>query len=189
MIDGPWNSLEIVKLLVGVLTPVSVVIFGWLINRRLKKLDHIQWSNQKLIEKRLALYDEVSPLLNKLFCFYTWVGDWKDVSPDDVIDIKRQLDKKINIYRHIFDEVFYVQYQDFIRILFEIYVGPGCDAKIKSYVSGSDGDRVNDSNYDWNDSWKDKFVSSSEVTSKDDIKYQYQRLMNAFRDSIGMEQH
>ena len=61
---NPWNSLEITKIFVNVITPVSVVVVGWLINSRLKRLDHIQWSNQKLIEKRLALYDEVSPLLN-----------------------------------------------------------------------------------------------------------------------------
>ncbi len=36
------------KLVVAILTPLSVVAFGWFINNRLKKLDLIQWSNQKL---------------------------------------------------------------------------------------------------------------------------------------------
>lgn len=91
--DHPWNSLEIVKLAAEVLTPVSVAAFGWLVSHRLKQLELVQWTNQKLIEKRLALYDTIAPLLNRLLCFYTWVGPWKDISPDDVIRAKRELDQ------------------------------------------------------------------------------------------------
>ncbi len=169
------------------ITPISVLVFGWLINRRLKKLDHIQWSNQKLIEKRLALYDEISPLLNSLLVFYTWVGYWKDVSPGNVIDTKRQLDKKVNIYRHILGNEFYRQYQAFMHLLFKTYSGTGQDAKIKSDVSSSDGDRTKDATYDWDDNWNKNFVVSSESTSSNDIQEQYHKLMNVFQDSIGME--
>jgi len=34
-----WNSLEVAKLLVSVLTPVAIVILGFLFNRRLQKLE------------------------------------------------------------------------------------------------------------------------------------------------------
>ncbi len=34
-----WNSLEVAKLMVSVLTPVSIVILGFLYNRRLQKLE------------------------------------------------------------------------------------------------------------------------------------------------------
>ncbi|MET5021543.1 hypothetical protein AAHH78_43170, partial [Burkholderia pseudomallei] len=68
-------------------------------------------TNQKLIEKRLALYDTIAPLLNRQLCFYTWVGPWKDISPDDVIRATRELDQTIHIYRHLFDDDVYRAYQ------------------------------------------------------------------------------
>jgi hypothetical protein len=35
LLNSPWNSLEIIKLFVGVLTPLIVAILGWFISRRL----------------------------------------------------------------------------------------------------------------------------------------------------------
>jgi hypothetical protein len=36
---SPWNSLETAKLLVSILTPLVIVILGFLVNRRLHKLE------------------------------------------------------------------------------------------------------------------------------------------------------
>ncbi|MDR5855500.1 hypothetical protein P9239_06330 [Caballeronia sp. LZ062] len=183
--SGPWNSLEVVKLFVGVLTPLSVAAFGWFISRRLKRLEHAQWSNQKLIEKRLAVYDTIAPQLNTLFCFYAWVGHWKEISPNDVISTKRELDRTINIYRHLFSEDVYKAYQLYMEILFEPYVGSGQDAKIRSYIKGPDGDRTIHCNYEWDPGWSLKFMSGN-VARKQEIRRQYMLVMNAFRDSFGV---
>ncbi len=36
---SPWNNLEAAKLLVSILTPLVIVILGFLFNRRLHKLE------------------------------------------------------------------------------------------------------------------------------------------------------
>lgn len=182
--SSPWNSLEVVKLIVGILTPLSVSAFGWFVSRRLKRLELVQWSNQKLIEKRLAVYDSVAPLLNQLLCFYTWVGHWKDVSPEDVIKAKRELDITLNIYRHLFDEEIYRAYQSFIHVLFERFVGAGQDAKIRSHIQGFDGDRTIHCAYTWNSSWSQKF-STENVVERKEVRKQYFKLMNALSVSLG----
>jgi hypothetical protein len=186
MTENPWNSLEIAKLVVSVLTPVSVAALGWFISRRLKKLEQIQWGNQKFVEKRLSLYDEVSPLLNKLFCFYAYVGYWKDVSPKDVIETKRELDMTVNIYRHLLGEEFFQRYQSFIEMLFVTYTEPGHDAKIKSQMRGPDGDRTKDCKYEWDKAWESSF-HEAQVASKPQLKQQYHALMTAFKNSIGIQ--
>ena len=56
-----WNSLEVAKLLVSALTPLAVLTFGFWINRRLKRVEHLQWASQKVIEKRLVVFDQVAP--------------------------------------------------------------------------------------------------------------------------------
>ena len=181
-----WNSLEIAKLVIAVLTPLSVAAFGWFISRRLKRLELLQWSNQKLIEKRLALYDSIAPQLNKLLCFYTWVGHWKDVSPDDVIKAKRDLDQCMHIYRHLFEEDVYEAYDDFIHKLFETFQGPGEDAKIRSLVQGPDGDRTRHCSYQWQQAWTCRFTTDSTVPPHSEIQRKYFALMNAITKSLGV---
>lgn len=37
--ENVWNSLEVVKLFISLLTPVVVVVLGYLFNRRLKEVE------------------------------------------------------------------------------------------------------------------------------------------------------
>lgn len=183
--ENPWNSLEWAKLLVAILTPLSVVLFGWFVSRRLKRLELVQWSNQKLIEKRLMVYDAVAPLLNKLLCFYTWVGYWKDISPSDVIKAKRDIDQTFHIYRPLFDEEVYNAYQAYIRLLFKTFTGAGMDAKIRANLRGRDGDRTTHCTYEWDPGWVRCF-SETDVVSETEVREHYNRLMQELRRSLGV---
>lgn len=72
-----WSSLEIVKLAVAACTP----------------FERAQWTNQKLIERRIAVFDEMAPLLNDLFCFFRFVGDFRAITPPEAVSRKRSLDR------------------------------------------------------------------------------------------------
>ncbi|HHX4057055.1 MULTISPECIES: hypothetical protein [Burkholderia] len=183
-INTPWNSLEIVKLVLGVLTPLSVACLGWLVARRLKRLELVQWTNQRLIEKRLALYDAVAPQLNALLCFYTWIGYWKDISPDDVIRAKRELDRTFHIYRYLFDDDVYDAYHTYIHALFDVHTGPGRDARIRSLIQAPDGDRSVHGAYEWKPAWSDRFATAN-VVPKDDVLRYYTQLMERLRVALG----
>lgn len=76
-----WNSLEVVKLLVGIITPMVVILLGILVTRLAKRMEALQWARRTIIEKRIQVYDEVAPQLNDLLCFFTLVGGWKDLTP------------------------------------------------------------------------------------------------------------
>ena len=81
MVDGLlatiWTSLEIVKLVVSVLTPLAVVVLGIFVARATARIEQSQWASQKVVENRLRIFDVAAPKLNRLFCFYTFVGRWK----------------------------------------------------------------------------------------------------------------
>lgn len=183
-----WSSLEVAKLVASILTPLSVGALGWFINRRLKKLDFRQWSNQKLVEKRLALYDEVAPLLNKLLCFYTWKGYWKNISPHDVIEAKRSLDKTVNIYKYLLSAKLVKEYEAFKRLLFVEWTGVGRDAMIRSEIKSAGGDRKH-CTYKWDEAWNDHFTNEggNSIIWKD-IADQYGGLMRVFKDLIGIQE-
>jgi len=91
-----WNSLEVVKLAASFLTPLSVFIIGWFLNKQLKQQEQTQLRTQKaweaqlnkdsrsqhrLTEKKIALYDQWSSKLIALYCIYRRVAYPKDPSP------------------------------------------------------------------------------------------------------------
>jgi hypothetical protein len=97
-----WNSLEISKLIISASTPIIVAFIGFFLNRNIKQIDKRQWNNQKIIEKRLQIYDNVVPLLNDILCYHCYIGSWKETSARKIIDYKRLLDKEINVYSPLF---------------------------------------------------------------------------------------
>ena len=189
----PWDSLEIAKLAIEFLTPLAVIGIGLFINRRLKQIELIQWSNQKIIEKRIELYDCLSPLLNRLLCFYTWIGYWREVSPKQVIETKRELDKQVYIYKHLLGEYFFTAYQKHMALLFKTFTGPGEDPKILSFikgcgVDGSGGDRRIHGKYKCRKEWDSLFICKELDFDKQKkiIANQHELMMNEFKKSIGL---
>lgn len=187
---NPWNTLEAAKLLVGILIPLSIVWLGWYLTQYLRQFEqqmgHSFWANQKLIERRLQLYDDMSPLLNRLLCFYTWTGYWKDISPKDVLEARSQLDKMVNIYLHLLGDPFFTEYRKFLDMLIVPSPGAGVDAKLRSNIRGPYGDRTLDSNYEWDNRWDALFLGDGDVLPREQIKAQYLRLMNVFTQTIGL---
>jgi len=77
----PWNSLEIVKVIVSLIAPIIGGIIAWRLAKIAKDLERKQWTSQKVIEKRLEFYEKVVPELNDLYCYYHRYGNWKELTP------------------------------------------------------------------------------------------------------------
>ncbi|MFZ1397470.1 MAG: hypothetical protein WAS33_11255, partial [Candidatus Promineifilaceae bacterium] len=122
---GPWNWLEVAKLVAGLFTPMALAIFGIYIHRVTKRFELIQWRSQKLIEKRIAIYDDLAPLLNDVLCYFNYVGHWKDVDPHAMIALKRTLDKKIHLAAPMFSKAFFSACIDFQNLCYETHTGWG----------------------------------------------------------------
>ncbi len=130
--QNPWNSLELTKVLVSALTPILVVIIGFIINRKIKKMDSRQWTNQKILEKRLIFYDKVVPILNDILCYHSYIGCWKELSAREIIEYKRILDKEFNVYSPLFYSDLMEKYNTFMKLCYRTNTGWGNDAKIKT---------------------------------------------------------
>lgn len=77
----------------SVITPFVVAAIGFLLSRQIKRVEARQWRNQELIAARLGYYREIAEPLNDLMCYFTFIGTWKELSPPQVIDRKRSLDR------------------------------------------------------------------------------------------------
>ena len=182
IISNVWNSLEVVKLIVAILTPIIIAIIAFRFNRILKRIEKQQWTNQKIIEKRLEIFDLIVPELNDLFCFYCYIGNWKELTPVNIIDKKRQLDKTVNIYSSLFSNGLTKKYDDFIGLCFETFTGWGQDAKIKSLYE-------NRKSYgrSWEDGWEKLFNKNDETDVKL-IREKYYDLLDFLKSDLEIYQ-
>ncbi|MCZ7864748.1 hypothetical protein O9X98_25490 [Agrobacterium salinitolerans] len=176
-------KLEIVKLAVQALTPAVVGYLGWKVSKRLKDIEQAQWGNRKLTEKRIQIYEKVSPLLNRLFCYFAYVGDWQSHTPKAIIATKRELDHEMHINKYLLEPEVFEAYQRFIDALFELYTGAGKDAKMKTLISSSNGDRKTSPHFKWDSAFNDCF-RKGEFSSKREVAELYDAVMKAQRIGI-----
>jgi len=176
-----WNSLEIAKLVVAGLTPLFVAIIGFWLNRRLKSLEQAQWSRQKVIERRIKAYDELVPSLNELFCFFCYVGSWKELSPPDVVRLKRRLDRTAHTSAPLFDQHFLQRYQALLDTCFATFGGWGDDAKLRTLPDR----REEAAGAGWQADWRPCFADRSEASEPSEVKKAYAELMAYLARAIG----
>ncbi len=138
-----WNSLEIAKIVAGILTPLAILFFTIQTNRTqsevvsakvaaVQKETHERERFVQVTKQRIDLWSTISPLMNDLYCYFLYVGYWKEINPDQVIATKRKLDKLINSNRPFFSPDFSAKYNAFMSSAFKTQNDWGEDAKLKS---------------------------------------------------------
>jgi len=178
-----WNLLEITKLFVSILTPLVVLIVGVWIKSVMLKMESKQWVNHSLMEWKIKLFEKVAPRLNDIYCYYTYIGDWKNFSPPDILQRKRELDKEIMIAQPLFSKEFISAYDDFINSCFITYRGKGKDAGMATGMES----RRNISKNGWKEEWE--YLFAKNITTKSDIEKQYSNLMGEFSKELNLDFH
>jgi len=180
MVQEPWNSLEIAKLCVAGLTPVLLVLLGIVVQRAIKQFEHQQWRSQKLIEKRIQIYDSLAPQLNLIFCYYTYVGPWRDVKPPEIVKAKREIDRQVYLAKPLFTPRFFNDCTNFLNLCFQTYTGWGKDALLRT----KSDHRRNALGTNWNPDWEQCF--SNEPMAPQAIRECYEKLMSTFSSELGV---
>ncbi|MDO8383293.1 MAG: hypothetical protein Q7T17_09985 [Microbacterium sp.] len=119
------NWTEILTALGAVATPIAVIVFGAILTRR-------QSRNELLLKARIEYYRELAPDLNRLMTYMMFIGTWRDVSPPDVIALKRRLDAAFYVAAPLFSEVVVDRYQRYMSRCFKTFGLWGSDALIRS---------------------------------------------------------
>lgn len=124
----------------SVMTPLIVFVLGCVIwygqHRAVQRWEHQQLEQRKLIEVELkererlrdvhlGIYNKVALLLNDIVAYHFYVGRWKERSPADIIEKKRQLDESMYPNRILFSP-------DFFH-LFHAFMGQGFRAAGNHY--------------------------------------------------------
>jgi hypothetical protein len=115
-----------------VTTPFVVAVIGYNISRRLESIEARQWRNHELISIRLKYYDDIVVPLNDLMCYFTFIGIWKELTPPDVIALKRTLDRRFHTAVPLFSPASADAYGVFMECCFETYGRWGADARLNT---------------------------------------------------------
>ena len=181
MDSGSWTSLEIVKLVVSALIPIAVVGVGYMVARATSRLESMQWANQTVIQRRLDIFQQVAPKLNRLLCFAAFVGSWKEVTPADAIRLKREADEVMYVNRVLFSPELFDAYLAFTRILFELYARTDGNAPLRVAISSPLGNRRN---LDWWDDAMEREFATGDIPSLDEIQAAHDALNERFRRDL-----
>jgi len=127
-----WDSLKIVVIILAVLGPVIIAILAIRFRRIRKRLISQHQINQGLTRKRMETYDRIGPKLNDLLCFFTYTGNWKELTPEQVMSLKRELDKDIKTSIPLYSEDLLKKYDAFMQVCFVSFSGWEHQEKIKS---------------------------------------------------------
>lgn len=182
-----WTSLEIAKPVVGALTPLTVALIGVWLARISRRVEANQWMNQKLIEKRVDLLDRSLPELNDLYCYFLWVGPWKELAPPEMLDRKRRLDRLFYANRSFFSATTLADYEAFSAVLFKTYAEPGKDAQLRTGLASRHGNRAETYRGRWKRAWAAMFVDEAERTGWDTVREKYDALMAQLGAEVGAQ--
>lgn len=180
MESSHWSWLEVLKLGISAFTPVVLLFLGIWAQRAVKRFEHQQWRSQKLIEKRIRVYEELAPELNCLLCYYIRVGNWRGLSPKAIINKKREIDKQIYLAKPLFSGQFFDICMKFMDLCFETYTGAGKDAKLRTTFEGRK--RVFEGT--WDPEWD--YCFSKSPTAEIAIHEGYESVMDVFSSELGV---
>jgi len=178
------NSLQYATLAVDALTPLTVAGLGYFVARTSRRLEQVQWANQTVVTRRLEIFSEIAPALNKLLCFATFVGRWKEIEPQHAIDLKRRLDETMYANRVLFSDELLAAYHEFMSAQFVMYATTDADAHLRAPIDSQWGNRRN---MTW---WKESMTSLFSATSTDStasidlIQSTHDRLAECFRTDL-----
>lgn len=181
--DQLWENLVIAALILAVLALVMMTVLAFRFNRIIKSMKKKQWSNQKLVEKRMEVYDRMVPRLNDIYSFFCYVGNWNEINPLDILRLKRDLDKEMNMYARLFSDELSKKYTSFMLLCFVSKSGWEHDEKIKSLY-----ELRQEKCAGWDDDWI-QYFDTNNVVEATRIRERYDELTDSFKNDLVVLQY
>lgn len=151
--------IEIAPVISAVMPLIVILLTGWWVNKRLEKIKSRLQIDHSIIEKRAAIYAEIQDDLNNIYSYILRVGNWKDLTPIQILESKRIVDQKFHTTKPYWSENTMTKYEEFMEICFKTFRGHGKDAGIRAEI-----ERYKTLN-NWKQSYCDSFVSDYDKVS------------------------
>ena len=170
------TTLEIVSVVISAFIPIAIFAAGAWLAKQAREYEDERWVRRKRYDTRLERWQEISPKLNDLLCFFMLFGHFREVTPPDAIKRKRELDRAVFANQHVLERSFLDAYKTLMAVCFQTYTGLGEDAKIRASVNWQRAER----GPDWRDDWAQLFVEEREASDPRDVESAYNELFSTY---------
>ena len=180
---------KVLEIGIGVLMPLTLLLLGYLFNKRLARIGDKKEQTEALASARLDCFKVLQDELNVIFCASSYVGTWLDVSPEEVLAAKRRADTMFFSNMALWEEEFLAKYHKFMGLCFSTYRGAGKHAVLRAdvdkYAAGY--------GEDWNEEMEVWFVDRKErvkwmdvkkLQAKKDVSFSQDLIVPAYVDLI-----
>ncbi len=162
--------MEFAKLIISLLTPLSIALVGYLVQRALAEQSRSWKFQDRLIDKRIEVYEKIAEDLNRIYCFVMDVGTFKGETPETIIVAKRNVDKYMYIYQAIWSEDTFKAFKEYQESAFVTHQGgAGEDALIRSKLFEKKAAREN-RDQSWTASWDECFTEELDPAHREKYK-------------------
>ncbi len=165
-------------MILAALGPIIIAILAIRFSRILKALKTKHQTDQRIFEKRMEIYERMGPKLNDLYCFYCYNGNWKEITPMDIVRIKKEMDKDMNTHAPLFSDELSKKYTGFVQLCFVAHSGWEHEEKIKSHYELRQAN-----NTAWNEDWIPYFDTNN-VVDAIRMKERYDELLDSFNKDL-----
>jgi len=183
MKEGAGNLFAWAKLVADVLVPLLLAWIGYVVTAHFHKVESRLNLDAVIVSKRIAFYESISKDLNCLYCFASYIGAWREISPIEAIATKRRLDAATFGATPLISVSLISAYLSFTEALFEMKRGRGMSTRLRCNVAmhrEAHGES-------WDVNWERLFVPESERIKREEIANCYQRLLEAFSLDFGLD--
>lgn len=153
------HDLERWKLLLSIPTPVILLLLTYLVNNAIQERGALLQRESQILGEKQKIYTELGKNLNVIFVYVADVGDFRQYTPVEVVNRKRDSDRMFFMYRPYWSDDTEHKYNNYMKACFQTYNGAGLPATINA----SKAEKVAAYQHDglrWENSWNGYFTES-----------------------------
>jgi hypothetical protein len=171
--------IQIATLAVDTLVPITVVVVGLVISRHLTTLESNLALSRTLMERRSKAFDDLGPILNHIFCYATYVGRWRELTPPELRQKKREADALFASMLPLWSSEVVQDYRAFMDSCFLTFQGVGKEALLRANIVRHKQSHGSG----WKTEWDSFFAPTH--NKRADVQAKYAALLTAIGSDLG----
>lgn len=163
-----------------VLMPLTIVALGYVTKLWVDRLERRRILFGVATTWRVEVFRELTSQLNDIYCYFTYQGNWLELSPDQATRRKRGCDRIVYTNEFLWTRDFLKAYLEFVTAAFAENQGPGNPFLFRANVVR------HRENPRWDESWTSRFVPEEERIKRCTFIPLYRRMLALAARDVGV---
>ena len=167
------------KVAVSALTPTAIAALTYFISNALNERRSYLRRGEQILSEKQKNYGMIGEKLNVIYVYAADAGDFRNYTPDRIIENKQGSDRIFCIYRSYWSNKMRNNYQRFMDSAFMTYTAVGTNAQINASILERQAAFAAD-NRSWDPAWEKLFTGRRHPM----LEQNYYALVTSFLEDI-----